>query len=76
MEVEKVVINRDYITLVQLLKLVGIVQSGGEGKAFLLEAEIKINDKREDRRGKKLYIDDKIEIKGTGIYKIAGAEEL
>ncbi len=72
---EKVVINTNYITLVQLLKIVGIIQSGGEGKMFLSTEEIKVNDIYEKRRGKKLYIDDIIEITDYGLYKIVGTEE-
>jgi S4 domain protein YaaA len=72
---EKVVINSEYITLVQLLKLVGIVQSGGEGKLFLSEEKIQVNEIDENRRGKKLYSGDIIEITGYGMYKIVGAEE-
>lgn len=72
---EEIIINSEYITLVQLLKIVGIVQSGGEGKIFLLETKIKVNNKNENRRGKKLYKDYIIEILGYGKYKIVRLEE-
>lgn len=72
---EKVVINSNYITLVQLLKMIGVIQSGGEGKMFLAAAEIKVNNVEEKRRGKKLYIDDIIDITDYGLYKIVGTEE-
>ena len=37
---EKVRINEEYITLGQFLKIVDLVQSGGEAKSFLLYKDI------------------------------------
>ncbi len=59
---EKVYINTDYITTGQLLKYVGIVSNGGESKAFLATNIVKINGIVDQRRGKKLYPNDEIEI--------------
>lgn len=61
---KEVSINTDFITLGQFLKYAGIVQNGGQSKAFLLENEVKINEIVDQRRGKKLYNGDKIEING------------
>lgn len=61
---KEVSINTDFITLGQFLKYAGIVQNGGQSKAFLLENEAKINEIVDQRRGKKLYNGDKIEING------------
>lgn len=49
--------NKEYITLSQLLKVVGFTQTGGEAKIFLNEHKDKIyvNDVLENRRKKKLY---------------------
>lgn len=58
----KVKIKEKYVTLGQLLKIVDLVSSGGETKIFLINNIIKVNGQDENRRGKKLYIGDQIEI--------------
>ncbi len=61
---KEVLINTDFITLGQFLKYAGIIQNGGQAKAFLAENEVKINEIIDQRRGKKLFENDKIEING------------
>ncbi len=58
----KVLITSDFITLGQLIKYVGIVQNGGQVKAFLAGNAPRINGELDQRRGKKLFEGDKIEI--------------
>lgn len=53
-------ISDSYITLGQLLKVADIIQSGGEAKAYLSEHTVQVNDKNENRRGRKLYPGDMI----------------
>ncbi|MBR2534004.1 MAG: S4 domain-containing protein YaaA [Erysipelotrichaceae bacterium] len=60
--IEKVEIKEDYITLGQFLKLVDLISSGGEVKAFLSENTVLINHEADNRRGRKLYKDDLIEV--------------
>ncbi|MDR1782564.1 MAG: S4 domain-containing protein YaaA [Bacilli bacterium] len=55
-------INQDYITLQQLLKLESFISSGGQAKYFLIENDVYVNDELEKRRGRKLFIDDTINI--------------
>ena len=55
-------IDTDFITLGQLLKITDWISSGGEAKFAVKELEIYVNDEREDRRGRKLYPGDKINI--------------
>lgn len=57
-------LHSDYITLQQLLKIENIIQSGGEAKYFLVSNEIYVNQKLEQRRGKKLYPGDVVLILG------------
>lgn len=59
---EKVHIKTEFITLGQLIKYVGIVSNGGEVKHFLAENEAIINGLVDQRRGKKLYNGDVVEI--------------
>lgn len=66
----KIQIQSDYITLGQLLKLTGIVSTGGQAKFFLKEYMVKVNEEPEQRRGKKLYPGDLISIAGVGQFQI------
>ena len=55
-------ITTEYITLGQLLKIEDIIQSGGEAKLFLHTNIVLVNGEIENRRGRKLYPNDKIKI--------------
>ncbi|NGQ96550.1 S4 domain-containing protein YaaA [Brevibacillus sp. SYP-B805] len=63
-------IRTEYIALGQFLKLADVIDTGGMAKAFLAEVPIKVNGERENRRGRKLYPEDVVEIEGHGLYKI------
>ncbi|KIS03414.1 S4 domain-containing protein YaaA [Paucilactobacillus wasatchensis] len=63
-------IDRPFITLGQLLKEEAIIPSGGAAKWFLSENEVKINDQVDQRRGKKLYAGDQIQIADIGTFVI------
>ena len=56
----KIAIKTEYITLSQFLKLSNIVASGGEAKNFLLNEEILVNGQPDNRKGRKLYKDDRV----------------
>ncbi len=73
---EKIIIDREYITLGQLLKIANIIQSGGYAKIFLQDTGVKVNQETEQRRGRKLYDNDIIEIEGYGQFKIIKSEEI
>ena len=60
--IKKVEIKEDYITLGQFLKIVDLISSGGEAKAFLSMNTVLVNHEMDNRRGRKLYKDDLIEI--------------
>ena len=60
----EILINTDYITLGQFLKLADIIQSGGEAKSFLAENEVEIDGISDNRRGRKLRGGEIIEILG------------
>lgn len=53
-------ISTEYITLGQLLKEVGIIDTGGMAKWFLAEHEVFVNGELENRRGRKLYPGDEV----------------
>jgi S4 domain protein YaaA len=67
--IKEIKIESEYITLGQFLKIANIISSGGEAKAFLVCNRILINNEEDNRRGRKLYKDDVIEIDGKR-YKI------
>ena len=60
----KVQIKTEYITLGQLLKLTQIISSGGEEKQYIVSHNIKVNGEGENRRGRKLRNNDKVEVDG------------
>ncbi|MCL2522133.1 MAG: S4 domain-containing protein YaaA [Erysipelotrichales bacterium] len=63
-------ITTEYITLGQFLKFAAVIQTGGEAKIFLESHNIFINKIADNRRGRKLYPGDNIEIENVGTYKI------
>ncbi|TXL63398.1 S4 domain-containing protein YaaA [Cerasibacillus terrae] len=59
---EQIEIKTEYITLGQFLKLANILDSGGMIKQFLQEQGVLVNGEKEQRRGRKLYPNDVVEI--------------
>ena len=57
-------IKGDYIKLGQLVKILGICDSGGSVKFMIDEFNILVNGEHETRRGRKIYKGDKVVIKG------------
>ncbi len=60
--VERVPIRGESIRLGQLLKLVGVVDSGSEVKALLAERPVLVNGEQETRRGRQLHDGDTVKI--------------
>ena len=54
--------DEPFITLGVLLKITGIIDTGGQAKFFLAENKVLVNGEEENRRGRKLYHDDLIQI--------------
>jgi S4 domain protein YaaA len=63
-------ISTEYITLGQFLKLAECIGTGGEVKFFLQEKEVKVNGEPDNRRGRKLRVEDVVEVEGFGSFKI------
>jgi ribosome-associated protein len=57
----EVKVRGDTIRLGQLLKLAGIVDAGGEVKAYLAETPVLVNGEPEDRRGRQLHPGDEVQ---------------
>lgn len=64
------IIDTEYITLGQALKMTDAISSGGMAKWFLSEHEVFVNGESEDRRGRKLRHDDVVNIPDVGRFKI------
>ncbi|EGQ23372.1 RNA-binding S4 protein [Sporosarcina newyorkensis 2681] len=74
MQMEKVHFDSPFITLGQLLKMTNTISSGGMAKWFLEEHIVYVNGEPEQRRGKKLYDGDVVNIPGAGKYKLSADE--
>jgi len=55
-------IRGDMIRLGQLLKLAGVVEGGGEIRAFLAESTVLVNGEPEARRGRQLAPGDVVQV--------------
>lgn len=62
---QQIAVLGEYITLGQLLKIAGVIGSGGEAKIYLAETVIQVNGEPEQRRGRKLYPGDLIVAPGA-----------
>ena len=67
---EIIEIDREFITLGQLLKFENIVESGGMVKVFLSDYEVFVNGDQDQRRGRKLYPGDIVQIEEVGVFLI------
>lgn len=61
---EHLKLRSEYITLQQFLKIKNIISSGGEAKYYLAEHEVYVNQELENRRGRKLYPKDIVQVNG------------
>lgn len=68
-----VTITTAFITLGQLLKDAGVVDSGGAAKYFLKENAVLVNDQPEDRRGRKLEAGDTVTLPDHTSFTVARA---
>ncbi|AZK45577.1 S4 domain-containing protein YaaA [Paenibacillus lentus] len=66
-----VAISTEYIKLDQFLKLADCVPTGGMAKALLQEEVVKVNGELEERRGRKLYPGDTVDVEGCGVFQVA-----
>ncbi|WP_283587097.1 S4 domain-containing protein YaaA [Limosilactobacillus viscerum] len=66
MEMKKVIIDRPFITLGQLLKEEAIIPTGGAAKWYLKENTVLVNGDADDRRGRKLYPGDEVTLPDSG----------
>lgn len=70
-----VMIDKEFITLGQLLKHEDIISSGGMAKWYLAEQSVRIDNELENRRGKKIYPGSIVEIPNEGMFIIKAEEK-
>ena len=68
----RVVLRGDTIRLGQLLKLTGLVDAGGDVRAFLAAVPLLVNGEPEDRRGRQLHPGDVVTVAGDELRIVAG----
>jgi ribosome-associated protein len=57
-------ISGEYIELIQLLKAIGLAQTGGHAKMIVEEEMVMRNGEVETRKRAKLVVGDKVEVQG------------
>lgn len=57
--------DEEYMTLQSLLKLTNVISTGGMAKMYLQDNVVLVNGEPENRRGRKLYRGDKIDVANT-----------
>lgn len=62
----------DYIQLNQLLKLLNLVESGGEANQIITSGMVKVNGTVELQKRKKLFPGDKVEFEDVSIDIVLG----
>ncbi|MEG2851490.1 MAG: RNA-binding S4 domain-containing protein [Hydrogenoanaerobacterium sp.] len=60
----KTTINTEYIKLDQFLKYTGVTETGGMAKEIILNGDVKVNGEVCTMRGKKIRINDIVELEG------------
>ncbi|MFB5269454.1 S4 domain-containing protein YaaA [Paenibacillus enshidis] len=67
---KRISIQSEFIKLDQFLKLADCVPTGGMAKALLQEGAVRVNGESEERRGRKLYPGDTVEVDGEGSFEV------
>jgi ribosome-associated protein len=67
----EVVLRGDTIRLGQLLKATGLVDAGGDVRAFLAVVPVLVNGEPEDRRGRQLHAGDEVRA-GEDVVRVVG----
>ena len=67
-------LERDHVELNQLLKLVGLVDSGGAGKALVSSGAVRVDGAVELRRTCKIHAGQVVELGGARIVVVGMAD--
>ena len=64
---EKILIHTEFIKLDSLLKLAGLVETGGEAKLLIQDGQVQVNGEVCTMRGKKLRAGDTVTLDGRTV---------
>ena len=64
---EKILIHTEFIKLDSLLKLAGLVETGGEAKLLIQNGQVEVNGEVCTMRGKKLRAGDTVTLDGCTV---------
>lgn len=64
---EKILIHTEFIKLDSLLKLAGLVETGGEAKLLIQNGQVEVNGEVCAMRGKKLRAGDTVTLEGRTV---------
>ena len=64
---EKILMHTEYIKLDSLLKLAGLVETGGEAKLLIQNGQVQVNGEACTMRGKKLRAGDTVTLDGRTV---------
>ncbi len=64
---EKILIHTEFIKLDSLLKLAGLVETGGEAKLLIQNGQVEVNGEVCTMRGKKLRAGDSVTLDGRTV---------
>ena len=67
-------LDRDHIELNQLLKLTGVCDSGGAGKALVASGEVQVDGITELRKTRKIHIGNVVTLDGVEIHVSAAVD--
>ena len=67
-------IQEEFITLGQLIKALGLSETGGSVKYFLEEMTVQVNGETDTRRGRKLRVGDAVKVQGEAAIRIVQSE--
>ena len=59
---KQIKISTEFVTLGQFLKLANLIQTGGETKFYLKENKVIVDGEEDNRRGRKLYSGNIVEV--------------
>ncbi len=69
-----IAITKEPIRLSQFLKLANVVQDGLEAKIRITEGEVRVNGSSETRRGRKLFVGDRVQYDNS-VFEVVPAEK-
>ena len=64
---DKILIHTEYLKLDSLLKLAGLVETGGEAKLLIQDGQVLVNGEACTMRGKKLRAGDTVTLDGRTV---------